>query len=194
MHVKTRRVARGGLFLALTVLAIRLGSVIEMNTLFLLVLASYFVGIMQEEYKESSALALLAGGVVLGLFLTPEPFYVLTYGCMGGYLLLTEGIRARLSGRETAGNIHPHPDGRMDEPMGQAVVRRNQLILWGVRYLCYETMLAAAFLFFRQLIFPGLQTGWPVWLAVAAAQAGPVVYEAGYRAFVLFYRKRFGKI
>lgn len=194
MHVRTRRVVRGGLFLALTVLAIRLGSVIEMNTLFLLVLASYFVGIMQEEYKEASALALLTGGVVLGLFLTPEPFYVLTYGCMGGYLLVTEGIRSHLGGKESAGKIHPHPAGSGEAPMGQAVVGRNHLILWGVRYLCYEAMLAAAFIFFRQLIFPGLQTGWPVWLAVAAAQAGPVVYEAGYRAFVLFYRKRFGKI
>ena len=43
MHVKARMTAFSGLLLALSVVCMALGSVIETNTLFLLAAASYFV-------------------------------------------------------------------------------------------------------------------------------------------------------
>ena len=50
MHVKAKSMAFGGLLLALSVVCMALGSVIETNTLFLLAAASYFVGIVIREY------------------------------------------------------------------------------------------------------------------------------------------------
>ena len=49
MHVKAKILAFGGLLLALTVIFMMLGGIIESNTLFLLAAASYFVGIMIRE-------------------------------------------------------------------------------------------------------------------------------------------------
>ena len=43
MHVKAKAIAFGGLALALSIVFMALGSVIESNTLFLLAAASYFV-------------------------------------------------------------------------------------------------------------------------------------------------------
>ena len=49
MHVNAKKIAIGGLLLALTEVCIALGSVIETNTLFLLAAASYFVGFLIRE-------------------------------------------------------------------------------------------------------------------------------------------------
>ena len=47
MHVKAKQIAFGGLLLAVTVVCMALGSVIETNTLFLLAAAAFFVGIVR---------------------------------------------------------------------------------------------------------------------------------------------------
>ena len=49
MHVKAKQIAFGGLLLAVTVVCMALGSVIETNTLFLLAAAAFFVGIVIRE-------------------------------------------------------------------------------------------------------------------------------------------------
>ena len=50
MHVKAKTMAFGGLLLALTVVCMALGSIIETSTLFLLAAASFFVGIVVREF------------------------------------------------------------------------------------------------------------------------------------------------
>ena len=50
MHVKAKTMAFSGLLLALTVIFMVLGSVIETSTLFLLAAASFFVGIIIREF------------------------------------------------------------------------------------------------------------------------------------------------
>lgn len=51
MHVKAKTMAFSGLLLALTVIFMVLGSVIETSTLFLLAAASFFVGIIIREFR-----------------------------------------------------------------------------------------------------------------------------------------------
>ena len=50
MHLNTKKIAFAGVMLALTEVGIALGSVIETNTLFLLAAASFFVGIVIQEF------------------------------------------------------------------------------------------------------------------------------------------------
>ena len=50
MHVKAKQIAFGGLLLAVTVVCMALGSVIETNTLFLLAAAAFGVGIVIREF------------------------------------------------------------------------------------------------------------------------------------------------
>ena len=61
MHVKARMTAFSGLLLALSVVCMALGSVIETNTLFLLAAASYFVGIIIREFGMKAGSGFLSG-------------------------------------------------------------------------------------------------------------------------------------
>ena len=61
MHVKAKQMAFGGLILAVTVVCMALGSVIETNTLFLLAAAAFFVGIVIREFGLRTGGSLLSG-------------------------------------------------------------------------------------------------------------------------------------
>lgn len=96
MHVNAKTVAFGGLMLALTQVCIALGSVIETNTLFLLAAASYCVGIVIREAGMKIGAAFYFAGVLLGILIAPNKFYVFSYAAMGLYILLVEFIWERL--------------------------------------------------------------------------------------------------
>ena len=83
MHVKAKTVALGGLLLALTVVFMALGSIIETSTLFLLAAASFFVGIVVREFGLRTGGAFYLAAVLLGAITAPNKFYVLTFAAMG---------------------------------------------------------------------------------------------------------------
>ena len=86
MHIKAKKMAFGGLLLALSVICMILGSVIETGTLFLLAAASFFVGIIFREFGRKTAAAFYVAGVLLGLILAPNKLYVATYGMKSAVL------------------------------------------------------------------------------------------------------------
>ena len=87
MHVKAKTMAFSGLLLALTVIFMVLGSVIETSTLFLLAAASFFVGIIIREFGLRIRSGILsAAGVILGFITAPNKFYVFTFAAMGLYI------------------------------------------------------------------------------------------------------------
>lgn len=86
MHVKAETMAFSGLLLALTVIFMVLGSVIETSTLFLLAAASFFVGIIIREFGLRIGAAFYAAGVILGFITAPNKFYVFTFAAMGLYI------------------------------------------------------------------------------------------------------------
>ena len=98
MHVKAKTMAFGGILLALSVICMALGSVIETSTLFLLAAASYFVGIVIREFGMKAGAAFYLADVLLGFLLAPNKFYVLSFAAMGLYILFAEGIW-RLAGK-----------------------------------------------------------------------------------------------
>ena len=69
MHLNTKKIAFAGVMLALTEVGIALGSVIETNTLFLLAAASFFVGIVIQEFGLKSGAGFLQAGILLALCL-----------------------------------------------------------------------------------------------------------------------------
>ena len=96
MHVKAKKIAFGGILLALTIIFMMLGSIIETGTLFLLAAASFFVGIIWREFGAGSGVAFWGAGVLLGLFIAPNKFYVITYAVMGLYILIVEIVWLKL--------------------------------------------------------------------------------------------------
>ena len=83
MHLNTKKIAFAGVMLALTEVGIALGSVIETNTLFLLAAASFFVGIVIQEFGLKSGAGFLLAGILLAILLSPNKLYVVSYAFMG---------------------------------------------------------------------------------------------------------------
>ena len=92
MHLNTKKIAFAGVMLALTEVGIALGSVIETNTLFLLAAASFFVGIVIQEFGLKSGAGFLLAGILLAILLSPNKLYVVSYAFMGFYILIIETI------------------------------------------------------------------------------------------------------
>ena len=97
MHVKAKTMAFSGLLLALTVIFMVLGSVIETSTLFLLAAASFFVGIIIREFGLRIGAAFYAAGVILGFITAPNKFYVFTFAAMGLYRWIVRHVREEKS-------------------------------------------------------------------------------------------------
>ena len=104
MHVKAKQIAFGGLLLAVTVVCMALGSVIETNTLFLLAAAAFFVGIVIREFGLRTGAAFYLAAVLLGLLVTPNKFYVITFAAMGFYILGIEAVWMFLAKRPQMGH------------------------------------------------------------------------------------------
>lgn len=160
MHVKAKKMAFGGLLLALTILCMSLGSLIESNTLFLLAAASYFVGIVIRETGLGTGLAFYAGAVLLGFLITPNKFYVISYAGLGFYILATELAWCLL--------------GRF------AWKKSPDAVFWIIKYGIFNLLYLPVVFFFPKLIFAG-ELGTPVLVgAVAAGQAVLFLYDKAY--------------
>ena len=161
MHVKAKKMAFGGLLLALTVICMILGSVIETGTLFLLGAASFFVGIIFREFGRRTGAAFYLAGVLLGLILAPNKFYVATYGAMGFYILAIETAWERL--------------GRWNLP-----IQKKTRVFLGIRYAVFNLLFVPAVLLLQDLLFAGELPVQMTAVILAAGQAGLFLYDSAY--------------
>lgn len=134
MHVKGKMMAFSGLFIALSVVCMSLGSVIESNTLFLLAAASFFVGIVIREFGMKVGAAFYVADVLLGLLIAPNKFYVLSFAAMGLYIVSIEAAWRFL---------------------GRSSQTQRQTIFWAVKYVAFNVMFIPALLLFQELILGG---------------------------------------
>lgn len=160
MHINAKNVSFCGLLLALTEVCIVLGSVIESNTLFLLAAASYLVGIVIREEGCRYGLAFYLAGVLLGLMIAPNKFYVGTYGAMGLYILLREWIWDRI--------------GRL------SVETERKRLFCLLRFLLFNGIYLLLLLVGRGVIFAGNGSFKWIGIAVIIGQVGFVVYDLAY--------------
>ena len=152
MHVKARMTAFSGLLLALSVVCMALGSVIETNTLFLLAAASYFVGIIIREFGMAD--------ILLGFLVTPNKFYVISFAAMGFYILAAEGSWRFL--------------GKSSEKM------QKSWIFWVMKYVVFNLMYIPMVLIFQELLFMKELSGGLLLAVLAAGQVGVWIYERAY--------------
>lgn len=163
MHIKTKKLVLGGLLLALTILCMVLGTVIETNTLFLLAAASFFVGIVIREAGLSTGSAFYMAGVLLGLILAPNKLYVASYAAMGFYILAVEFAFCRLG--KLSGDT------------------KRRILFWIVKYAVFNFLYlliifgAGSLLFARELSKAAMVGVW------IAGQAGLFIYDRAYEYF-----------
>ena len=164
MHVKAKKIAFGGMLLALTIIFMMLGSIIETGTLFLLAAASFFVGIIWREFWRPEA-AWRSGepACFSDCLLAPNKFYVITYAVMGLYILIVEIVWLKL--------------GRMSDRINR------KALFWIVKYVVFNLIFLPAVLLFQEVLFVREISGWMSVIVIAAGQVFLFLYDRAYEYF-----------
>ena len=160
MHVKAKTVAFGGLLLALTVVFMALGSIIETSTLFLLAAASFFVGIVVREFGLKAGAAFYLAAVLLGFITAPNKFYVLTFTAMGFYIWGIEAVWRWFEKRPRYGNI--------------------RMIFWISKYVIFNIVYIPIVIAFRDLLFARAVSDMLLIGVIIGGQIGLFVYDKAY--------------
>lgn len=171
MHVKAKTMAFGGLLLALTVICMALGSVIETNTLFLLAAASYFTGIVIREFGLKTGLAFYLAAVILGVILAPNKFYVITFAAMGFYILGREAVWYWMS---------RHPEWT-----------QRQRMLLAAKFILFNLVYLPIVFLFQELLFAKALEGIMILAVIVAGQILFLIYD---RAYDYVQRELWGKL
>lgn len=90
MHVKAKQVAFLGLLATMVSVLIIFASLFETNTLFLLAAAAYLVGVAIREFGLRIGWGFFVACILLGLLLSPNKLYVLTYTGLSLYIVWNE--------------------------------------------------------------------------------------------------------
>lgn len=96
MHVNSKKIAFLGILLAITVILVYAGTIIESNTLFFLCAASLAFGVAQAECGKRLGVGFFIACTVLTFILVPQKMYCITLAAMNLYILAREGLRKRL--------------------------------------------------------------------------------------------------
>lgn len=160
MHVRTRKLVFGGLMLAATIICLYLGKIIESNTLLLLAAASYFVGIVYRETGAKMAVAFYISALFLGFFLTPDKFYLLSYGAMGLYILFNEWVYFKIRKQEH--------------------LRSRAAAFWIVKYIAFNVLYVPGIYFYQKLLFGKIL---PLWMFICVLAMGQVAFFLYDRAY-----------
>ncbi len=160
MHVKAKSMAFGGLLLALSVVCMSLGSVIETNTLFLLAAASYFVGIIIREFGLKTGAVFYLADVILGFLTAPNKFYVISFAAMGLYIWAVEAVWKKMA------------------KSPEKVQRKS--IFWAAKYVIFNIMYLPLLFFFQELLFSKALSGVVMAAAVLIGQIGLWIYDRAY--------------
>ena len=160
MHVKARTLAFGGLLLALTVVFMALGSIIETSTLFLRAAASYFVGIVVREFGLRAGAAFYIAAVLLGFITAPNKFYVLTFAAMGFYIWGIEAVWRWLEKRPQ--------------------YRNRRMIFWISKYVIFNIVYIPIVIAFREMLFARAVSDTMMIIVVLGGQIALFIYDRAY--------------
>ena len=160
MYVKARTLAFGGLLLALSVVFMALGSIIETSTLFLLAAASFFVGIVVREFGLRAGAAFYIAAVLLGFITAPNKFYVLTFAAMGFYIWGIEAAWRWLEKRPQ--------------------YRNRRMVFWISKYVIFNIVYIPIVIAFREMLFARAVSDTMMIIVVLGGQIALFIYDRAY--------------
>lgn len=163
MHVNARKIALSGVLAAFAIVLIVMGSVFETSTLFLLAAAAFCVGIAVREWGIPYGAAFLTACTLLGVIVSPQKLYCVTFAAMGIYILLTE------TGWEVIGKARR--------------IQRKKAALWVWKYAVFNLMFLPALCFFPTLMIAKKMTDTLFLIIAAAGQAGLFIFDRAYACF-----------
>ena len=193
MHLKTKKLAFSGIALALCIIFMVLGSVIESNTLALLALASFSVGIITCEFGVRYGVAYLAAAIILGFLIAPNKFYCLTFATMGLYILLDEVlwlILNRIKMKQQRINL------QTSDSHQKAV--KWSVLMWIAKWLIFNAMYVPIILIFPAFLFTGklaqYHTAKGIMLVLLLGQIVWLIYDRVYDYFQNVIWNKYRKI
>lgn len=165
LHVTSKKIALSGVLLALNILVLFLSDIITFNTLWLLALSAFFVGIIIRELGLRIGFAYLIAAVALSLFLITNKLHCLTFAAMAGYILLDEWfwqIASKISLKHKV---------------------NAKVLHWSGKLIYYNIVLILIIIFMPSLIYGGeisvlIRVG--IW---AGGQVLVVIYDKAYSYF-----------
>ncbi len=169
MHVKTKQLALSGLLMALSVVCIVMGSIIEFDTLAFLLLASFISGIVIYEMKIGIGAMFIAGTFLLGFLLGPNKMYSFTYLAFAGYIWLAELIYVMV--------------GRASSKSEKTV--KWSVVIWVLKYIAFNAIFIPCVLLFPELIVGVELTGMVKFGLILAGQVALVVLDMAYNTFII---------
>jgi hypothetical protein len=163
MHVKAKQIAFLGLLAAMVTVLIIFASFFEMNTLFLLAAAAYLVGVAIREFGLRIGAGFFVACILLGLLLSPNKLYVLTYTGLSLYIVWNEVAYWLLS--------------RMN------LQKYKKTIFWITKFVFFNILYVPIFFLFPQLFFSESISKNIFWLLLLVGQLGWFVYDKAYEYF-----------
>ncbi len=164
MFLKTRKVVVVGVLVALSILCMFLGSIIEMNTLFFLALAAFCIGIMIREFQWSGGVTGFLAAMLLGFILVPNKLYVFTYIAMGAYIVGVELAWSKLGAWSDRTYV--------------------MKVFWGIKYFLFNVIYIPAILFGSHLFIGRKLTGSMVIVTLIVGQVGLWIFDKAYEQFM----------
>lgn len=193
MHLKTKKLAFSGIALALCIIFMVLGSVIESNTLALLALASFSVGIITCEFGVRYSVAYLAAAIILGFLIAPNKFYCLTFAAMGLYILLDEVlwlILNRVKMKQQRINFQTSDSHQKAD--------KWSVLMWFAKWLIFNAMYVPIILMFPAFLFTGklaqYHTAKGIMLVLLLGQIVWLIYDRVYDYFQRVIWNKYRKI
>lgn len=159
MHIKAKQIAILGMLAAGVTLAIILASVIEMNTLFLLAAASFAVGIAIREFGLNMGIGFWLACMLLGLILSPNKIYILTFGALSLSIVVDEASYVLL------------------EKTGTKSMKKIHLI---VKLMYFNLIYVPLIIFFPKLIYGGRMNIVFTVVAIILGQIAWFIYDKAY--------------
>ena len=170
MLLKPRSMACLGLNLALCQVLIILASVLDFSSLTFMVLANCCVGIAFAETGLKAGTAFFAASCILGVFLSPNKLYMLTYAAIGAYISFKEWMEQRV------------------------LLNKPSALLWAVKLVFFNALYIPLLLLFPELIF-GRQVSTLMLLAAwGGGQLLMVLCDFAYSYFMRYHWKRLRKL
>jgi len=163
MHVKAKQMAVTGLLAAVNVIFMMLSTILESNSLFFIIAASYVVGIVIREFGFQVGATFWVASTFVNLIVIPNKLYCFTFAAMGLYLLLSEFLWKKIAEK-------------------QQMKHRNG-VLWIGKYVIFNCMYLPAIIMLQEVLF-AVKVSWKFLLIIIVlGQAALFVYDKVYLYF-----------
>lgn len=175
MFLKAKKVAFLGLLLAITVLLVVFSGIIEFNTLFLLIAASFLVGIAIREAGISLGTGFYIGSILLSLTLAPNKVYCFTFAALAFYILSREFIFEKLAHSKGKGN--------------------KIILFWILKYVVFNCIYLSILFLFPKIIYGGEISHRILVFFIIGGQIGVFLFDEAYNYFQKYIWEKFrGKL